>query len=80
LVSRPLSLKCYFPVSKFALSNSNLYRYAEEPWCQLTTSADEGGEALLDETWFVDTTVDAAMERVMRRHVVGLYKLNSLDP
>jgi hypothetical protein len=57
-----------------------LYRYAEEPWCQLTTSADEGGEALLDETWFVDTTVDAAMERVMRRHVVGLYKLNSLDP
>jgi len=54
------------PSHKVVLVEGNYLLLPEEPWCQL---AGGDGAALLDETWFVDTPVDAAMERVMRRHV-----------
>ena len=46
------------PSHKVILVEGNYLLLPEEPWSQLY--GDDGGNALLDETWFVDTSVDEA--------------------
>lgn len=59
------------PSHKVIIVEGNYLLLPEEPWCQLCEDGDDGEGALLDETWFVDTAVDVAMERVVRRHVAA---------
>ena len=47
------------------LVEGNYLLLTDEPWRELW----DGDGALLDERWFVATTVDDAMARVTRRHV-----------
>lgn len=58
------------PSHKVVIVEGNYLLLAQEPWRRLWVDGDgDEEEALLSETWFVDTSVDAAMERVVRRHV-----------
>ena len=50
---------------KLVLVEGNYLLLTDEPWRELW----DGDGALLDERWFVATTVDDAMARVTRRHV-----------
>ena len=46
------------PSHKVVFVEGNYLLLPEEPWSQLHSG--DAGEALLDETWFVDTSVDEA--------------------
>lgn len=48
---------------KIVLVEGNYVLLPDEPWCSLKE------ENVLDESWFVDVSVDEAMRRVERRHV-----------
>lgn len=54
-----------YPTHKVILVEGNYLLLAEKPWRELW----DGDGALLDERWFVATTIDDAMARVTRRHV-----------
>mgnify|MGYP001213639780 FL=1 len=51
------------PTHKIVLVEGNYLLLPDSPWSALV------GEELLDETWFVDTSVDDAMSRIEKRHV-----------
>ena len=57
------------PSHKVILVEGNYLLLPDDPWAKLHAAGADGSAPLLTETWFVDTSVDEAMERVMRRHV-----------